>query len=106
MPASYPKSVLQNRQSFTVDQKRVAVPGTAEQLPSITVPKGFQVAIVGLPTNTGNIYFGETKTKAENHTQAKILPKGIGVGLLVNNTDAGWIDADVANEGVDIIVEQ
>lgn len=93
-----------NKDSFTTSSKTVTSHGTAEQLPSISVPDGFKLVIKADPDNTGNIYTGNTKANAELHYFT--LQANESVELGVTDADASWIDSAVDGEGVEIIVEQ
>lgn len=93
-----------NKDSFTTSSKTVTSHGTAEQLPSISIPDGYHLVIKADPDNTDNIFPGETKAKAELHHFT--LQANESVELGVTNANAAWIDSDVDGEGVEIIVEQ
>jgi len=99
------KTSRPNRPSWTHGQKTVAVPGTAEQLPSQVIPDGFELVVRALPGNTNNIYLGKTKALAESATDRLTFSKGNGLTLKVKNADQVWVDAAVADEGVDYWTE-
>lgn len=94
-----------NRTSFEDNQKTVAVPGTAVQLQAQAIPDGFTVFVAALDDNTGNIYFGNSAADAQTHTKANVLTAGAFRTLALQNVNAIWIDADVAGEGVQWLVE-
>jgi len=94
-----------NRAAFTTDQLLVAVPGTAQALQAQAVPDGFDIFVEALDGNTGKVYIGGTKADAENHAKADVLSAGAFRTLALTNTDAIWVDADVAGEGVQWAVE-
>jgi hypothetical protein len=94
-----------NRPDFFTDQKNVAVPGTAEQLPSHVIPDGFQLVIQAKKTNTDLIYVSNSQVNAQNPAVAKSLAAGEGIGLFITNSDIAWIDAVVAGEGVEFYAE-
>ena len=99
------KTLRSNRPSWTHGQKTVSAHGTAEQLPSLIIPDGFELVVRALPGNTNNIYLGKTKALAESATDRLQFSAGNGVTLKVKNTDQVWVDADDDNEGVDYWVE-
>lgn len=86
-------------------QKSVAVPGTGEQLPNLAVPQGSSLIVRARKSNTQNVYLGSSKANAENHALAFTLAPGEAVSLDIVNASLGWIDADVAAEGVALICE-
>lgn len=94
-----------NRATFQDNHQTVAVPGTAVQLQNQAIPNCFDVWVAALDDNTGNIYFGNSAADAQNHTKANILSAGAFRRLAVTNVNAIWIDADVAGEGVQWLVE-
>ncbi len=98
---------LGNRSSFTTGQKNVTIAGTAEQLPSVIIPDGFQLTIIAKPANTGTIYFGNSKANAESATNRfDGLSAGLAVSLKVTNANLVWVNASVNGEGISYIVEQ
>ena len=94
-----------NRESFATGQVTVPVPGTAVQLPAQAIPDGFAVVIRAKDTNTGNVYLGNSAANAQDPTVAYILDVGEFVTLYITDLSAAFIDADVADEGIDWIVE-
>jgi len=99
------KTSRPNRPSWDHGHKTVAVPGTAEQLPSQVIPDGFDLVVRALPGNTNNIYLGKTKALAESATDRLQFSAGNGVTLKVKNTNQVWVDADDDDEGVDYWTE-
>lgn len=95
-----------NRPTWTHGQKTVAIPGTAEQLPSLVIPDGFALVVRALPGNTGNVHYGKTKVLAESATDRITFSLGNGLTLKIKNANEVWVDAAQANEGVDYWVEQ
>ena len=79
--------------------KTVAVPGTAEVFPTVSVPSGFALVVGALPTNTGYIYLGKTKLLAESATDRIPLAAGQTMRFYVYNSNLIWIDAVVGAEG-------
>ncbi|MDD4984409.1 MAG: hypothetical protein PHQ43_01270 [Dehalococcoidales bacterium] len=95
---------LSNKPAWTNATKTVAAAGTAEQLPDLEVPDGFALAILALSTNTGYIYFGNSKANTETHINR--VSADFGITLNVNNTNLVWIDSSVNGEGVVYFFEQ
>jgi hypothetical protein len=94
-----------NRSSFATNGVTVAVAGTANQAPSQAVPDGFSVAVEAKKTNTKQIYLSNSQANAQTHATAWILSPGDVVRLYITNWNLMWFDADVSNEGVNIISE-
>jgi len=92
-----------NRPDWDHGIKTVGTVGTAEQLPALVVPDGFELVVRALPDNTADIYLGKSKAKAESAADRVTFSKGNGLTLKVNN--ANLVDAAVINEGVDYWVE-
>ena len=82
-----------------------AIAGTAEQLPDLAVPNGFELVVRGKPGNTGDIYLGNSKVNAEDVNERLPYSKGNGLTLKVTNANLVWVDAAVPGEGVDYWVE-
>lgn len=95
-----------NRSSFTHGQKDVAAAGTAEQLPSCSVPDDCQVTVIAKPGNTGIIYLGKSKEAAEGPDRFDGLSAGLAHSMRITNANLVWVDASVGGEGVSYIVEQ
>ena len=95
---------MANRDAWTGDEFTITTPGTAEQLPDVTVPDGFEVAVRGHPDNEGYIYVGISKAQAEAHT----IPLGPddSYNLRVSNVNLIWVDIQVAGEKGIYVVEQ
>jgi hypothetical protein len=84
----------------------VPAPGTASRLPEIKIPEGMTVAIRGLRTNKGLVYLSGSKDQAEGHTMVTTLGAGDAVELHLTTLWNLWVDADVANDGIEWLVEQ
>lgn len=99
-----------NRPTFATGQAIVAAKGNAVPLSpvSVKVPSGFSVFFTFLKANTGtNVYVGNSKANAQNHSVAKILnSQNAGLRLFVTDVSSIFIDADNNGDGVDWIVEQ
>lgn len=84
----------------------ITAAGTAENLTAQPIPNGFKVQITNPPTNTGMIYLGSTKARAEAAAAVRdILDVGDGRALYINNLNLIWYDAEVTGEGPTIMVE-
>ena len=94
-----------NRPSWDHGQMPNAIPGTALQLPDLIIPDGFELVVRALPNNTGDIYLGKSKDKAESATDRLTYSKGNGLTLKVKNANHVWVDVAVGGEGVDYWVE-
>lgn len=97
-------SRLGNRSSYTTGQKTVAVAGTAEQLPDVAVPEGFEAVISAKSANTGRIYLGGAKVEAEARTLS--LGANDVFEEYLTNLNVLWIDAENDGEGIDYGVAQ
>lgn len=94
-----------NRADFFPAQVNVPTPGTAVQGPTQAIPNGFALVIKGKTGNTGSVWIGATAAEAQNHAVAYELAAGEEVSLAITNVDLIFVDADVATEGVNLIVE-
>ena len=94
-----------NKTSWVHGQQNVAVPLTAVQMPSITIPDGFFLLIKAKPANLGNIYVGNSAPNAINHTVSLTLQSNEVVRLRIENADLVFLDADNGGEGVEYTVE-
>ena len=93
----------ENMTSFEVGSMAITAAGTAEQLTAHRVPQGFQLTVRARVTNTGYIYIGESKAKAEaNHV---MLEAGASLGLRVDNVSDVWADCSVNGETVEWVME-
>jgi len=99
------KTWTPNRPNWDHGHKTAAVPGVAEQLPDIIIPDGFELVVRALPANTGDIYLGKSKDKAESATDRLTYSKGNGLTLKVKNANQVWVDVAVGAEGVDYWLE-
>jgi hypothetical protein len=95
-----------NRASFNTNQQNVAAPGTAVQLQDQAIPDGFAVVVKSKKANTGAIRVGFSAADAQNAAKAFVLADAKDfVRLFITNTSLIWIDAAIAGEGVEWIVE-
>lgn len=92
-----------NRMAWAHDDITVPIPGTPVQGPDLAIPDGFGVLISALPANTRLAY---VENAAAPGTTPVSLDNGGSRIFYVTNLNLLWIDADVANEGVDYQVEQ
>jgi hypothetical protein len=93
-----------NRSGFKVDQLNVTTSGTPVNYgTSRTVPNGFGLVVAAKPSNTKNIYLGDTSADAlKTGGHAIILSPGTSVKLFITNWNLIWIDSDVNGEGVSL----
>lgn len=100
-------TVLANKPAFTHGQKDVTTTGTAEQLPDVAVPDGFELVVQAKPDNSGNIFIGNSKANAESTTaRFEYLDAGDAITLKVTNANLVWIDASASGDGICYFVEQ
>lgn len=93
-----------NANSYEYVVKGVAVPGTAEQVEANYVLDGNEVNITARRVNTGSMYLGFSQTEAQTASTRKVLIPGQSTGLKIDNTDKIWVDADNANDRLEISV--
>lgn len=87
-------------------QKDVAVPGTAEQCDALAAPTGVGIVFKAKDGNSGSVFLGPSQAIAQDHDVAFELAAGQSLILNVTNADAVWVDAENADEGICIAVEQ
>lgn len=89
--------------SFETSSLAITAAGTAEQCTAHRVPQGYAVTFIAHPSNTGYIYIGETKAKAEAHHVE--LAAGGSVSLQVDNVSDVWADCSVNGETIGWLME-
>ena len=94
-----------NKTSWVHGQTNVAVPLTAVQMPTITIPDGFFLLIKAKPANLGNIYVGNSAANAIDHTVALTLQSNEVTRLRIEDANLVFLDADNAAEGIEYVVE-
>jgi len=94
-----------NRSDWDSGKKTVAVIGVAEQLPSVTIPKGYSVFLKALKGNAAKINVAEAKASAEDDDNSHQMDASDTLILKVDNVDKIWVDADSAGEGLTWAVE-
>ena len=94
---------MENKQTFHTDKLTVDAPGTAQQFTAHRIVQGHYLTVHATPTNTSNVYVGETKAQAEAHNFT-LTPDG-SVQVAIDNCSDVWIDAAIADEGAELIVE-
>lgn len=105
-------AAVPNRASFNTGQASVVTADGAHAVQlsasSVPVPDGFSVFFTFRKANSGtNIYVGNSQVAAQTHGSAKIMnAQNAGLRLYVTDVSNIWIDADLANDGVDWIVEK
>ena len=95
-----------NRAAFTTGQASVAAAGSPEQAPSVTIPEGFAISIKARPTNTGNVFLGNSAANVLLATVRYTLRPNEAVSLRITNLNLVWLDVAVGAEGISYIVEQ
>ena len=92
-----------NMTSFETGSLAITAAGTAEQLTAHRIPQGFAVTLRARVTNTGYIYIGESKAKAEAHHV--MLEAGACVTIQTDNVSDVWADCSVNGETIEWIME-
>jgi len=95
-----------NPNSWQHDHKTVTTPGTPVKLPGIVIPNGYALVVRAMPTNSGNIYLGNSKENAQDTSKRITLAPDESTKLEVDKASVIWIDADNAGEGVEIWSEK
>ena len=95
----------QNQSDFNTGQTLVPIPGTAVQLPNIIIPDGFSLVLKARHNNTGRVYTGHTAPDAQTPALAYSLGANEFVKIRVTNSNLVYLDAAVANDGIEYIVE-
>lgn len=95
-----------NRPAWDHGQKDVVAAGTAEQLPDVPIPDGFEGVVRAKPGNTSDIYLGKSKSEATRSTSRITLAAGEAMKLRVQNFSLWFVDAAVSGEGVEYFVEK
>lgn len=94
-----------NRADFNTGQILVPVIGTAVQLPNINIPDGYSLVIKALSGNAGRVYIGHDAATAQVPANAYSLGPNEHAELNLTNANLVFLDAAVANDGVEILVE-
>lgn len=94
-----------NLNDFNTGQTLVPIPGTAVQLPNTLIPDGVSLVIKALPGNAGRVYIGHTAVDAQTPALAYSLGPNEHVELSITNANLVYLDAAIANEGVEIVME-
>ena len=95
-----------NANEFFYIVEGVSAPGTAEQLTAYQIPDGLEVNITARRSNTQNMYVADSQTNAQTAANRKILIPGQSTPLRIDNTNRIWVDADNANDRLEITVQQ
>ena len=94
---------MENKQTFHTDSLTVDVAGTAEQFTAHRIVQGHYLTVHADPTNTSNIYVGESKAQAEANNFT--LTPDASAQIAIDNCSDIWIDVAVGGEKAEIIVE-
>lgn len=93
--------------SFTTGRISNALSGTPVQGADNELPPGVKLVLKSLNTNTGVMTVGNSSANALNTgTTAFRLQPGESLELEIENTDRVWVDATVAGEAVEFIMER
>ncbi|KKL08648.1 hypothetical protein LCGC14_2573750, partial [marine sediment metagenome] len=77
-----------------------------EQLPTVPIEEGMNLAIKAMTTNAGIIYIGYSSATALNtNSDYFTLYPGESISLNITNANLVWIDAE-SGEGIEYITEQ
>lgn len=96
---------LLQRDEWAHDHVLVPTPGDAVQMPVVEIPPGFDLVVRALPDNTDDVYVGNSKANASNAVKRIELSAGEVVKLRISNTSLIYVDAVVADEGIEFYVE-
>jgi len=101
-------ALMPNLTSFIIQTLNVTTAGTPVQLPDIPVPDGVELVIRAKYSNgrNGIIYLANSSVNTADPNKRTELRMGESIGLLVQNANLVWIDANKNNIGIEIIVEQ
>ena len=97
---------LSNPETMSSHEKNVAVAGTAEQLPSVTVPYDMEAIIKAKITNSSDVYIGKTRADAQDHSVGYPLAPGEFISYRIKNLNVLYVDVLVNGEGIVWTVEQ
>ena len=96
-----------NRAAVEIAVVTVATSGTPIQLPDITVPDGFILAIKAKNSNQKKkIYVGNSILNVADATKRIELVGGEVIGLALTNANLLYIDSDTNGISVELITEQ
>jgi len=90
---------MENLTTFVTGKKAIAVAGVAEQLDGHRIAQGHYLTIHADPTNTGNIYVGESEAQAEAHNFT--LTPDACIQIATDNVSDVWVDVAVGEELVE-----
>ena len=104
---AYTSTVLFNRTALTIQSlQNIALPAVGTQLPNITIPNGFSLAIRATPGNTGNVFVATSAANLNVATTRATLSAGDSLELYISNANLVWVAGSIAAQNVDLIVEQ
>jgi hypothetical protein len=96
---------LLQREKWAHGHLDIPTPGTALPLPDQKIPPGFDLVVRAKKGNTGDIYTGNSKARATRDTDRITLDAGQAIKLRESNANVVFVDAEIANEGVEWFVE-
>ncbi len=95
---------LESKSKFTVEEAAVAAAGTPVQLSDIPAAESAEIVIKARRSNLGAIKIGESSAQAL--AGKFMLEPGEAVKLRISNANKIFIDAEVSDDKVELIVEQ
>lgn len=95
---------MESKSKFSVGEATVAAAGTAVQLPDFAVGESCELVIKAKRTNKGAVKIGESQAQAQ--AGKFTLEPGEAVKLRISNANKAFIDAEIAGDKVELIVEQ
>ena len=105
---TYASANTPNRSSLVIrTEDDIAVLGVGTtQLPDVTVPNGFTVVIRADPNNTGIVYITTSIARLAAVATRAPLNAGDVVRFYITNVDLLYVAGSIANQDVNIFVEQ
>lgn len=94
---------MENKQTFHTDRLAITVAGTPEQFDAHRIVQGHYCTIHADPTNTSNIYVGESAAKCLIPTYT--LTPDASLQVACDNCSDIWVDAAVTGEIAQLAVE-
>ena len=99
-------SVVPSATSGVILNQSIAAPGTAEQLASHAVPEGMEIVVTARhPTNTQSMYVAFSKAAAQSGAR-EVFARGRSASYRLGNTNLLWVDADNANDVLEVRIQK
>ena len=96
----------ENAGAWDHDHCTVATPAEPKQLPPFGVLAGYELVVRGMPTNTGNVYIGNSRNNVLDVSKRVTLQTNEATKLKIKNADLVWLDAVVAGNGIEYWAEE